>query len=769
MNRVFLSHSSTDKDFVRAIAERLGDIAIIDERDFEAGSRTIDQIVEKIDKASIFVAFLSNKALASDWVQKELALAIQHCQSLNIEILIFSIDKAVDHYNKLIPEILRKNYNISYLKNPTIALSRINDVRRLLCLKNSPAQRDAENLFIGRGEEIRNFESDFSDITGSIPTFIVADNFYNGMGRTHFIKHGLNRINILKLTQSPLTISMQRGESLENFIIKLNAYVYNDEAIKADFHALSLENKKKIALNLVKEYKKNNRLIFIKDEGAIVLPNHEIVDWFSWLTQAPELHNRITFCLISTWSPHYRYCDKANKGVSYHLKELDSTDTQNLFINLLNIYGQRNLNPHQKKEFIDRLTGIPSQIIFTVQQIRIHGAEEALLEIEDISTHSDSYSATLLDAISKNSLAYQISLILANSIISLDTLTDVFGDSQEVFSALSYLKDYSALEFINGNITSVKLNPTLADFIKRRKVYPERQVQIRFDEAIKKYVSSSFDELAIDDYSKLMLAIEDCMQKGKPIPEKYYIAPLLINNIFKEYNAGHYQTVEKYCKNLLNQSNVDYQVQWELHYYLVRVYARTGRQEFWQALKNSPLSYIDKEFLKGFYFRNNKNENEIKSALQYFENVLAEQPDHRRARREIVNTYLLLEDYPNALKYAKGNYEANPSDLLHLQSYFTSLIRNNNLDPINDYATLSSLISNAKKNKDTRALDVFRCMEGEYAYYVNGNFSDAIRILNEAKKINENKLYPMKALLSIYRREGMMEEVKEIKKELSSL
>lgn len=76
MNRIFLSHSSSDKDYVRHIADNLGDAAIIDERDFAAGARTMDEIIEKIDDSKIFVAFLSSRALDSDWVQKELALAI---------------------------------------------------------------------------------------------------------------------------------------------------------------------------------------------------------------------------------------------------------------------------------------------------------------------------------------------------------------------------------------------------------------------------------------------------------------------------------------------------------------------------------------------------------------------------------------------------------------------------------------------------------------------------------------------------------------------
>ena len=769
MNRVFLSHSSTDKDFVRVVANRFGDIAIIDERDFKAGSRTMDEIIEKLEDSKIFVAFLSSSALNSDWVQKELGIAIELAKKRDMVILVLSVDKSVLYFDKRIPENLRKHYNIKFVNNPEIAISRINDEIRRLKFIQSPATRSAESLFIGRAEQIRKFETDFSSIEGIVPTFLVASNFYTGMGRRHFSRHVLDKINILKNTETPVSVSMQKGESIENFIIKLNSSLFDDEATKADLKELPLEAKYKLLLKLILEYKQNNRIIFILDEGGIVLPNHEIVDWFDNLVQAKELHNRVTFCLISSWKPNKRFLIKQNPGASYHISELDAVDTQNLFLRLLSIYGINQLDSNSKKEFISHLTGIPSQIKFAVQQIRAIGKDSALLKIEEIKQINDSYSFALVEAIKKDKLAYQVCLILANGAISLDVLYDVFGDTTEVNNAISFLIDYSALDFLSGTVSSIKLNPTIADFIKRRHIEPEEEIKIRFQAAIRSYLSKSLEELVLEDYSKFTLALEEMIKKGEQIPDKYYIAPFLINNIIKEYHAGNYGMVEERCKKLLRQTNFDRQVLWELHYHLVLVYARTGRDEFWQALKDSPLDYIDKQFLMGFYYRNRKEKSEIKRALEHFENVLREVPDHRRARREIVNTYLLLEDYPNALTYAKENFEQNPSDILHLHSYFIALVRNDKFNPMVDYKDIDTLMEKAKSNLDTRANDIYKCMKGEYEYWLKKEVSAAINILEQAVKTNENPRYPLKALLIIYRKEGMFEEAREIKKKLANL
>lgn len=763
VNRVFLSHSSVNKDFVRLVKAEFGDTAIIDEVDFAAGARTMDEIVEKINDSKIFVAFLSQEALESDWVQKELAMAVELVESRDLDMLVFSFDNDVTYTNKLIPEKLRKHYNIRYVNSVEIAVSRIKERLLLMAIKDSPALRESENLFIGRADIVGQFESDFTTIDGSLPTFIVASNYYKGMGRRRFCRHALDKIGILKSTQVPIEITLTKGESIENYILKLNSYLYADEESRLDLHSLDLDTKIEVAIRLTRQYKRNSRLIFIQDRGAIVLPNHQIVDWFYRLTQAPELKNNVTFCLISSWEPNYRYLDGDNRGVAYHVSELNKIDTQNLFLMLLNIFGKANIPSEEKNEFINRLTGIPSQIKFAVQQIKAIGSRKTLQNIDSISGYSDSYSASLLDAIRGNEIALQIVLLLSDGPLSLNVLADVFPNADELKVALSFIEENSAIDFIEEGATVVVLNSTFADFIKRRRLRPSAAVESSFQKAISRYAKLGLDKLINDDFTKFMLTLNKCLKEDKEIPQKYFLAPLLINNIIKDYYAGKYTRVERMCLKLLNQHNVDAQVTWELQYHLVRVYARTGDKKFWKALKNSDLSGKDKLFLQGFYYRNLDAVEDIKKALPYFKEVLEIDPSHSRALREIVNTYILLDDYPNALRYAKDNYLNNPKDILHLQSYFVSLIRNGETDNLED------LMEAAAKNADPRAGDVLRCMKGEYAFWVEKDLAKAERLLEEAANMNENKRFPLKALIPMYKKRGYQDRIIEIKKRLSKL
>lgn len=69
MNKAFLSHSSAQKDLVRKIARFLGSArCIVDEMFFDDDHLIMDEILRKMNDADMFVSFVSNESLNSDWV-----------------------------------------------------------------------------------------------------------------------------------------------------------------------------------------------------------------------------------------------------------------------------------------------------------------------------------------------------------------------------------------------------------------------------------------------------------------------------------------------------------------------------------------------------------------------------------------------------------------------------------------------------------------------------------------------------------------------------
>ncbi|MCK4295243.1 MAG: toll/interleukin-1 receptor domain-containing protein [Candidatus Marinimicrobia bacterium] len=79
MPSIFLSHSSKDKFFVRELAERLNEVGIkvwIDEAELNVGDSLTQMIGNAIDKCDYFGIVLSENSINSEWVQKELQIAM---------------------------------------------------------------------------------------------------------------------------------------------------------------------------------------------------------------------------------------------------------------------------------------------------------------------------------------------------------------------------------------------------------------------------------------------------------------------------------------------------------------------------------------------------------------------------------------------------------------------------------------------------------------------------------------------------------------------
>lgn len=78
MSKIFLSHTSTDKPFVRKLAADLrsnGHTVWIDEAEINIGDSLIGKIREGLDSVDFVAAVLSKASIESEWVNKELDIA----------------------------------------------------------------------------------------------------------------------------------------------------------------------------------------------------------------------------------------------------------------------------------------------------------------------------------------------------------------------------------------------------------------------------------------------------------------------------------------------------------------------------------------------------------------------------------------------------------------------------------------------------------------------------------------------------------------------
>lgn len=763
MAKAFLSHSSKDKDLVRKVASQLGNKnCVLDEISFDAGSKTLEQIFSELDSSDIFVLFISHNALESAWVKKEIIRAKENLNNDFLERIIpIVIDANIKYSDSRIPKWIAKPYNLKFINNEVVILKKIRQALKEVNFKKTKFNQEIEKNFVGRNAEMEKFENDINNIDNWTPTYIIAYNFFEGIGRRTFLKNALRKYELTNYLDTPTTITLESKESIENFIYKLNTISKIPEVLDYDFSVLNIDAKIQIAVNLIKQFMEYKELVFVIDEGGIILPNNTIVDWFKSLVNNELFNNNLVICLISKFRPNEAQLKREKKSLIYRIPELSKPESKNLFLRLLKIYQLVNIRREDKEFFIEHLNGIPSQIIYAVNLIEINPFE-AKKNINDIVEYSDRFSSTILNHLKDTPNAYQLAILLStNEIFSIDLINLVFGENDSTSIAIQKLFDLSLFNFVFGGYEYVKLNPTLSDFINRSKIKLDFEYSERLNNITKDLLREDLDKILEYDYSEFMITLQKMLENEIKIPKKYFIPSLIIKNVIKEYDKGNYDYVIKICIELLENNNYDQQIIWETNYRLTLAYARTRNDKFFDYISffKNEINNLDYYFLLGFYHRNKNNK---PKALDYYLKALEYYPEHSRTKREIVNLYLSLGQYDEALDLAKENYEKRKTNIYHIHSYFISLIRRKNKFPDSEIYTLKKLMNAVELSPDIKSVDILRCMKGEYAYYVDSNLKLANDVLLEAIQLNENKNYPKKSLSEIYRKEGLTDEMVEL-------
>src|SRR5687767_4725114 len=91
--KVFISHSSVDKEFVRTLKKDLNTNAIqtwFDEDQLELGDSLLDKLESGLSESSHFIIVLSHASTNSDWVKYEVKKALEN-KSINLSSKIIPL------------------------------------------------------------------------------------------------------------------------------------------------------------------------------------------------------------------------------------------------------------------------------------------------------------------------------------------------------------------------------------------------------------------------------------------------------------------------------------------------------------------------------------------------------------------------------------------------------------------------------------------------------------------------------------------------------
>lgn len=772
MAKAFLSHSSKDKKLVEKIAIQLGiNNCHYDKFTFEAGNLTFDEIFKGLDDTDVFVLFISETALESEWIDKEITQAkILSTDKRIRRIFPIIIDKKINYSDKRIPDWIRKPYNLKYFDNEVIILKKIKQLLRESNFEQFAHLREVNDLFVGRNDIMQEFERKIVNIDNKKPTCIIASSFFEGMGRRTFLRNGLIKTRVIDKWYEPIPISIGAKESIEDFLYKLNFVDISPEIFKKDFSEEELQSKIELAQNYIKKFSATGEILFIIDEGSIVLPNHSLVGWFKAIISAPELQNQVCICLISKFKPYGPYVKKLGNVLNFQINELSKQDTQTFFIQYLDIINQK-LSPEDNKFFLQYLKGIPGQIIYAANLVDSMGVVDSKAFVNDIEEFDELRALSILDFLKDDLLSRQIIIALSKfEIISYDLVYKIFGESEEVYKSIQKLFDLTLFFSISSTNEYLKLNSSISDYINRSKLELDKAVKEKIQEIARDAISKPIELTETSDYSEFLFTLETMIREKISIPSKYLIPSFLLKSIIKEYNDRQYDTVIELCNKLLeNESKFDYQIIRETRNWLCLAYCRLQNEKFFEVINyfnnGDQESQIDYHFLFGFYYRNGDKMNR---AEFHFLEVLKIDVNHSRTKRELVNVYLRKGDYKEALVWAKENYNKFKSNILHIQAYFTCLIKKTDKSEF-DIEKIRELLRNASKSLDKKASDIGKEMHAEFDYYIDNNAEKAIASLSESLMVNAHNYFAFRALLEIYRKKHMLFEIEELVKKYPDL
>lgn len=749
MNKVFLSHSSHQKGFVSIIANKLGKNNIVfDEYTFEAAEITLDEIYKGIDQTGIFVFFISKESLSSEWVKKEILKAEEYLKNGKLKkFLPVIIDPTINHKNEDIPNWIKDNYNLKYFSKPTKVYDLIKQALIIVNWELYPKRKELDQLFIGRTNQIKEFEQRIFDYNLDTPSNIFICGL-SSIGRRKFLKHTLTNTNIIKSNYDFPSIILDNRNSIEDFIYKVFGLGYSEKQPTQieNLATKSIDEKVEIAFDLIQELQKNKDILLIIDNYSIVNSGGQISDWYNKLIEKMKSINNVCICVIASSKIRPTIVRLNNNFLfSINIPELEPYERASYFQAILKI-EELEMKRENYKIINEIFTGFPEQISYASSILKTEGEPYLIDNLNEVVDFNFEKVSKVLTKYNENKLALQILKLLSDSeCISIVFLREIldndFDDSKEILTDLS---NSFIIEYVGASKEFIRLNDSIKDYVQRINYSLDEKYRTN----IKDHITKAFEENSMleRDTSEFYITIKEALKNKIDIPRQYLIPSHYINAMRELYNNEnkYNEVIELADRILLNENYLDKKIVKEIRYWLCLALCRRRNERLLVEVQN--INGIDHNFLLGFYYRLKGRNIE---AIDKFNDVLAQNPRFYRAKRELVQVYINIERFKDALQLAKDSYIQDKSNPFNLQSYFRCLIKteiNNSKDE------LKRLVSELEKNPHQKAQEMYLTAKAQYECFVENNKTYALNFVNDAIHTYPNNIYPYLTKLDILKK-----------------
>lgn len=750
-HKMFISHSSRQKPYVEELVKLIGtNYLVVDKYTFESGEKLWEEIRSKINECNHFVYLISKEALVSDWVKQEISYVRERIDDDAIHFYPVIIDETIGIDQPDIPKWIKKEYLINKYVNPHILSILLK--RKILrgIWKEFPSLQEQSHLFIGRDEELQELSKLYFENSGNSKNTLIVSGL-NNIGRKRLLREFVSKRVVVKGDSTDLIdIRLTDTDSISEFAIQLNdilgQFSYDSLLLNINDKESSLTMTISL-LNQLHEVKEN---IIINDDNCIVKSNGRLTEWFVDLVKDSRLCNHLHCSIASRYTPRPDLSQIFPHIVTLQIHPLTNNNMELLF-NAYSKLRELSIPNVDMRFFIDNLSGYPGQVLSIINSIKQSNIAIAKKGINKLICQYDQSYQTVISEIKDDYRAFQILILLSNfEFISYDYLCRICGeDIADVLVRFHYL---SLTESFGLGKQYICLNSAITDYIRRVKFKLSSEYSKKIKEITRQIIIDTDDN--ITDISYRLYAAKSILKegiKGGKIDERYLLPSFILKVITEEYYAGNNDNViflaDRIKKGYHKKSYEE--IIRSINYWLCCALCRNKDHRFFSEIeyfKNSPYSYY---FLKGFYYRHQKQYERAKDFYsEALNNVKRYDDDYSsKAEHEMVMVCMFLSKYDEALELARHSYERNPSNSYHIESYFRCLVRTAHPDK----NTLTQLMKDMHNSLDIHRDTIYETMKAEYTYYVDKDFSKSIELLKKAIDLGKDSYrnYPVKSLKEI--------------------
>lgn len=785
MKKVFLSHSSKDKEFVRRVADIIGlNICIIDECEFEIGMKNIDEIFRGIGKSDIFVYFISQNSLESDWVKKELNIAnerIINFSERKMQIYPIIIDSSINYSDDRIAEFLKNgndSYNLRHILKPEIAARKIKTQLVKLEMAQDRIFEERKNYYYGRDEEKSILKKKIDDVLNFSELKCLVVSGIPGIGRKSFVNAVLKDARLMEKYYFPLVISLGRTDSIDNFLRLLNNFGIGKYTLEDLSKTASMDEKILLLTEMLQEIQDYQEFLVIEDNTCIVKMNGKLAFWFEKAIN--KLNSKLSIAIVSEVRlDEFRY-RKTNTITSIELKELSKSDT----LGMLRTYSKLEGVPFEKedREFMsDCLSGYPPQVEYCVDLAKAEGREYVKNHPDEIADMPEQVSSRLIDLAyydfpKKESINCILALIVEFGTIPVSLLHRIFKINKDYSDAFYRIRALSICYFVGNDKEYVKLNSFLHNFVERCKFEVAPDVQFLIRENISEFEKNINDNQYTDelDYTEISFYTKELLKTEKEVPSKFLYGTIFLQSIISLYNTKQYYKVIRIVKKLLEENNMifyDDEVENRIMYYYCLALARTKATDFIKTISffEDNDNYINYNFLRGFHSR---ILGEFENAEKFYLNVLKRDPNNLKTRRELVIMYNSNQQYDLARELALSNYKQNRNNIYYIQAYFDCLINKGHYTEEEEKDMMEIINSVKAIYREIKRNSMYYQILAKYEAFRMNNKDRALYYISEGIEKNNDEIisYLLKEKFDIYEHfhdiDGMEKTIKEFTDEL---